>query len=251
MRRLLPVLLLTALLAGPVARGQVAMRMDTTAFNTKALIAPGMLLGVGTIIHCFSHEGMDLYVQQAAWKLHSRWGSIPYYYEFFRFLPAMPYVLDLGLGVLGAKAQNRFLDRTLEAGITLALGGCGTLLMKTFIPSMRPDGTTNDSFPSAHACIAFAGAELTRLEYGWGWGAAAYVMATGVAMLRMFHDRHWLSDVLFGAGLGILCAQAGHWLLEPARQVLGFKKNPAVQAILTPYVDPFSGSVCAGLAFNF
>lgn len=251
MKCLLPVLLLTALLAGLPARGQVVTRTDTTAFNAKALIAPGMLMGVGTIIHCFSHEGMDLYVQQAAWKLHSEWGSIPYYYEFFRFLPAMPYVLDLGLGVTGVKAQHRFLDRTLEAGVSLALAGGVSLLMKCFIDSPRPDGTDHDSFPSAHACIAFAGAELTRLEYGWGWGAAAYVMATGVAMLRMFHDRHWLSDVLFGAGLGILCAQAGHWLLEPARQFLGLNKNSAVQASLTPYVDPFSGSVCAGLAFNF
>ena len=251
MKRFLSVLFLTFLLAGPMARGQVATRMDTTAFNAKALIAPGMLIGVGTIIHCFSHDGMDLYVQQGAWKIHSQWGSIPYYYEFFRFLPAMPYVLDLGLGVVGVKAQNRFLDRTLEAGIALALGGGATLLMKQIIDSPRPDGTTNDSFPSAHACIAFAGAELTRLEYGWGWGAAAYVMATGVAMLRMYHDRHWLSDVLFGAGLGILCAHAGRWLLEPARQVLGFNKNSAVQASLSPYVDPFSGSVCAGLAFNF
>lgn len=249
MRRLLPVLLLTALLAGPMARGQVAARMDTTVFNANALIAPGMLIGVGTLMHCFSHDGLDLYVQQAAWKVHAEWGSIPYYYEFFRFLPAMPLVLDLGLGLAGAKARHGFWDRTIEAGIAFALAGGTTLLMKQIIDSPRPDGTTNDSFPSAHACTAFAGAELVRMEYGWGWGAAAYVMATGVAMLRMYHDRHWLSDVLFGAGLGILCAQAGHWLLEPAKQALGLNRN--VQVSMTPYVDPFSKSYGAGLAFNF
>ena len=249
MKRLLPILLLTALLAGPAARGQVAVRMDTTAFNAKSLIAPGVLIGVGTVLHCFSHDGMDLYVQQKAWKLHARWGSIPYYYEFFRFLPVMPAALDLGLGLVGVKAQNGFWDRTLEAGLAYVVAGGTTLLMKQFIHSPRPDGTTNDSFPSAHSCIAFVGAELVRMEYGWGWGAAAYVMATGVAMLRMYHDRHWLSDVLFGAGLGILSAHAGRWLLEPARQVLGLNKS--VQASLTPYVDPFSGTVCAGIAFNF
>ena len=249
MKRFLSVLFLTFLLAGPVARGQMAVRADTTAFNAKALIAPGMLLGVGTIIHCFSHEGMDTYVQEGVWKIHAQWGSIPYYYEFFRFLPAMPLVLDLGLGLAGAKAQHGFWDRTIEAGLAFALAGASTLLMKQIIYSPRPDGTTNDSFPSAHACTAFVGAELVRMEYGWGWGAAAYVMATGVAMLRLYHDRHWLSDVLFGAGLGILCAQAGHWLLEPAKQALGLNRN--VQVSMTPYVDPFSKSYGAGLAFNF
>lgn len=249
MKRLLSVLFLAFVLAGPVARGQMAVRTDTSAFNANALIAPGVLLGVGTLLHCFSHEGLDLLVQQQAWQLHTRWGSIPYYYEFFRFLPAFPVALDLGLGLVGAKAQYGFWDRAVEAGIAFALAGGCTLLMKQFIPSRRPDNTTWDSFPSAHACTAFAGAELVRLEYGWGWGSLAYAMATGVALLRIFHDRHWLSDVLFGAGLGILCAQAGRWLLEPARQALGLNKN--VQASLTPYVDPFTGSFCAGLAFKF
>ena len=249
MKRLFSVLLLTVLLAGLPARGQRIMRTDSTAFNPNSLIAPGVLLGTATIIHCFSHDGMDLWVQRQAWNLHAKWGSIPYYYEFFRFLPAVPLVLDLGLGLVGAKAQNGFWDRTIEAGITFALAGGATLLMKHVIDSPRPDGSGNDSFPSAHACTAFAGAELVRLEYGWGWGAAAYAMATGVALLRMYHDRHWLSDVLFGAGLGILCAQAGRWLLEPARQALGL--NRTVQASVTPYVDPFTGTFCAGLALNF
>lgn len=251
MKRLLSILFLAVMLAGPAARGQVAVRMDTTAFNANALIAPGVLIGVGTLLHCFSHEGLDLYVQQQAWQLHTRWGSIPGYYEFFRFMPGIPLVLDLGLGLVGAKAQNGFWDRTLEAGLAYALAGGTTLLMKHFIDSPRPDGTTHDSFPSAHACTAFVGAELVRMEYGWGWGTAAYVMATGVAMLRIFHDRHWLSDVLFGAGLGILCAHAGRWLLQPARQALGLNRKSALQASLTPYVDPLSGTFCAGLAFNF
>ena len=83
-------------------------------------------------------------------------------------------------------------------------------------------------------------------------------MATGVAMLRMYHDRHWLSDVLFGAGLGILTAHVGEWLLEPTKRLFnihttdwGSGRRPAVQAAFAPTVDPVSGTLCAALAFRF
>ena len=42
------------------------------------------------------------------------------------------------------------------------------------------------------------------------YGIGAYTIATGVAALRMLNDRHWESDVISGAGFGILSAHLGY-----------------------------------------
>ena len=69
------------------------------------------------------------------------------------------------------------------------------------------------------------GAELMREEYGNAWGAGAYVIAGGVAFLRMYNDRHWLNDVIAGAGVGILAARIGYWLLPLERKLFRWEKK--------------------------
>ena len=83
------------------------------------------------------------------------------------------------------------------------------------------------------------------MEYGPCWGAAAYTIATGVAFLRIYNRWHYFSDVVAGAGVGILCAHIGEWLLPPVKRLLG----PDVA--LAPTLDPVSGGVCATLAMKF
>ena len=50
----------------------------------------------------------------------------------------------------------------------------------------------------------------------------------------------------FGAGLGILGAHVGEWLLEPTKRF--FNIGPLT---VVPTMDPMSGTVCASLAFAF
>ena len=264
MKRLPVILVLISVLMGPQVRAQVAERADSTALQTASalrvpsfkatqLIAPGALAVAGIGVHTFLHKEVDIPIRDAALDLGQKWGPVPYY-DYLRYLPAVPLALDLGLGLTGVKVEHRFLDRAVEAGIACAVAGGTAFLLKQLIYSPRPDKVSNDSFPSGHTCTAFVGAELVRLEYGWGWGAGAYVLATGVALLRVYHNRHWFSDLLFGAGIGILGAHVGRWLLDPVHDVLGMDNwfgGKAVQASLTPYVDPLSGTFCAGLAFAF
>ncbi|MCQ2130658.1 MAG: phosphatase PAP2 family protein [Bacteroidales bacterium] len=96
------------------------------------------------------------------------------------------------------------------------IGGFGflaatTLLTKEIAGEMRPDGSGYDSFPSGHSGKAFLGAELVRMEFGNGWGAAAYGIAGTTAFMRIWNDKHWLTDVVAGAALGILSAHVGDW----------------------------------------
>jgi membrane-associated phospholipid phosphatase len=65
------------------------------------------------------------------------------------------------------------------------------------------------SFPSGHTTVAFAAAssvtsEAQRIWPGHTWIVAPvmYGGATLVGLSRMYHNRHWASDVVLGAGIG-------------------------------------------------
>lgn len=86
-------------------------------------------------------------------------------------------------------------------------------ILKKAINETRPDGTQY-SFPSGHTANAFAGATLLAIEYGQNhkWVPyAAYAVAGGVGVMRMVNNKHYISDVLFGAGLGILSIKTAYW----------------------------------------
>ena len=250
-------LLLPVLLIGQPLRAQVAEQRDSSSFHARELIVPGVLIGSGMGIHWLAHESIDIPVQEAAQRWRARSGPVPYYNYTFKYIPALPLVMDAGLGLVGVPAEHGFLDRCIEASLATGLVSVVDLMLKGVIDAPRPDGTENDSFPSGHCCIAFVGAELVRMEYGWGWGAGAYAVATTVAVLRSYHNRHYLSDLLTGAGMGILSAHVGRWLLEPTKRLFQIPTydwgsgRPAVQVSFAPSVDPYSGTICAGLAMSF
>jgi membrane-associated phospholipid phosphatase len=71
----------------------------------------------------------------------------------------------------------------------------------------RPDGTRL-SFPSGHTAAAFATASVLQSDLGWKVGLPAYAMATWVAASRVQAKRHYLSDVIAGATVGILAGRS-------------------------------------------
>lgn len=81
---------------------------------------------------------------------------------------------------------------------------------------MRPDGSTANSWPSGHTATSFVGATILHKEYGltrspW-FSVAGYGMATATGVMRILNNRHWISDVLSGAGIGILSTELGYGL---------------------------------------
>ena len=74
--------------------------------------------------------------------------------------------------------------------------------IKMVVGRPRPDGTSS-SFPSGHAASAFTAATVLQGHYGWKAGVPAYAVATYVAASRLHDNKHYLSDVIFGAGIGI------------------------------------------------
>ncbi len=92
---------------------------------------------------------------------------------------------------------------TAKAAVTTGIVVQG---LKRATAQRRPDGSARTSFPSGHTAQAFLGAALLEYEFRESapWvGPTAYTVAASVGALRMFNNRHWQSDVLVGAALGI------------------------------------------------
>jgi membrane-associated phospholipid phosphatase len=87
----------------------------------------------------------------------------------------------------------------------------------------RPDGSDHQSFPSGHAAITFAAATVIERHLGWKHSIAAYAIASYVAASRLFDNKHYLSDVVFGAAVGTIAGRTvtvhgrDTWTLVPMR----------------------------------
>ena len=79
-----------------------------------------------------------------------------------------------------------------------------TGIVKQTAQRTRPDGADQRSFPSGHTSVSFASATVLQREFGWKVGVPAYAIAASVAAARIEKKKHYLSDVAFGAAIGIL-----------------------------------------------
>ncbi len=95
------------------------------------------------------------------------------------------------------------------------------------------------------------GAELLRREY-WDvspWiGVAGYTVAAGTGFFRMYNNRHWLTDVLAGAGVGILSVEAAYWLYPVITRTF-FRKRYLKNVYLSPYASPQNKGVACRIVF--
>ena len=100
--------------------------------------------------------------------------------------------------------QGRFRSATYDFAQAMIVNGAYTSILKYSVQRTRPDGSNNLSFPSGHTSTAFSLAAVADHHYGWKIGVPAYVLASGIGLSRIEKDKHYLSDVLAGATLGII-----------------------------------------------
>lgn len=257
MRYLVLVFSLLLVSGGINARTAVDSLHTRSSFKAGQLIAPAVLGGSGLAVHFLGHESIELPLRNYIWHDLRREGTVKAVNidDYLRFVPVTAY---LGLGLVGVKSQHAFVDRSLEAAIAYFLSMGSGFVAKKIFSTVRPDASGNDSFPSGHAIIAFTGAGLVGMDYGWGWGAGAYGFSVLVSASRIYADKHWLGDILAGAGLGILCAYAAGWLLEPVKDLLGIPTidwdglgTGRTQLTFAPCIDPLSGSYTASMSLVF
>ncbi len=145
------------------------------------------------------------------------------YTQFFG--PAMTVGLKIG-GVEGRSSWPRLLA---SAGLSYALMAGFVNNIKYTASEIRPDGSTANSWPSGHTATSFVGATLLHKEYGltrspW-YSVAGYGVATATGVMRVLNNRHWVSDVLSGAGIGILSTELGYAIGDLLFKEKGLLRN--------------------------
>ena len=141
------------------------------------------------------------------------------------FGPAMTVGLKLG-GYEGRSDWSRLLaSAAMSYGIMAALVNG----IKYTAKEMRPDGSQANSWPSGHTATSFVGATLLHKEYGltrspW-FSVAGYGVATATGVMRVLNNRHWISDVMSGAGIGIMSTELGYALSDVLFKGQGLLRN--------------------------
>ena len=167
------------------------------------------------------------------------------------YLRYIPYAGIYGFDLVGIKAKHNFRDRTFVLATSFLIMDQTVNLMKNNIPTWRPDGSNQRSFPSSHTSVAFVGAHITFKEYKDSSILAAssgYVFAATTGALRVVNEKHSVADVAAGAGIGILSVEAGYLLLPVFHKIFGIKDSKK-NLVITPTYN--TESIGVGMAYTF
>jgi len=133
------------------------------------------------------------------------------------YLVYSPLVAVYGLNLLGKKGVHDLRELSKITGYSIVITGVSVASIKLLTGKERPDGDDFTSFPSGHTATAFMCAEILYQEYkdeSILYGILGYTAAAATGYLRIYNDKHWFSDVVAGAGFGILSTKLSYLLHE-------------------------------------
>lgn len=144
--------------------------------------------------------------------------------DYMQYAPA---AVMLGMKAAGVQSRSSWGRMIVSDAFSAILMGSVVSTLKRTTHVERPDGSNRHSFPSGHTATAFMTATMLNKEYGHKtpWiGIGAYSVATATGLMRMANNKHWLSDVLTGAGIGILSTEIGYYLADLIFQEKGMSR---------------------------
>ncbi len=211
------------------------------SFSPQQLILPGVLLAAG--IYGTVDGRLDEKIRDAAVKKDVHTSADDYLWA---LPPASVYVFNW----CGIRGKHNFVDRSVILGTAGILAAGTTYTLKSVTGVERPDGSNDQSFPSMHTALAFVGAEFMYQEYKdqsiW-YGVGGYAIATCTGALRIYNNKHWFSDVLAGAGIGILSTKAAYWLYPEIRK--WYKGTKLDHAMIVPFASVNGGGLSLSARF--
>ncbi len=217
-----------------VGQDQNIDSLKTLKFNYKTLIIPAALIGYG-IVGLESHtvKLVNSNTKKEITEHIDEKLTIDDFSQYSTF--ASVYALN----AIGIQGKHNFKDRTIILGTAYIIMGATVNLIKNTGNVERPDRTSNNSFPSGHTATAFMGAEFLYQEYKdssvW-YGVSGYLVATGTGFFRMYNNRHWLTDVAAGAGIGILSTKIAYWIHPYLKRKI-FRDNKNMTGMIMPFYN--------------
>jgi len=196
----------------------------------KQSIVPFSLIGAGLIINysngAIGKENLQEQIQNTFPDFDTTAEDL------LLFIPTLTmYTAD----ILKIKSKNNAFDQTKYLAISLIVNNVITFGLKNITNEERPNGENDQSFPSGHTSNAFVMATVLHHEFidTSPWLAySGYLFATTTGVFRVLNNKHWVSDVLVGAGLGIIVTDLVY-RIEPLKNWNPFK-NENVQTTIAP-----------------
>jgi membrane-associated phospholipid phosphatase len=206
-------ILLTLFVCKMPARGQqndsLGIVVHPLRYTPRQLIVPGSLLVLGTGTSLFFKNNIKYYISREREK------HIPdFNTPIDNYLQFAPIPIAYALDFMGFKSKTDIENRTAILIKAEVFAITSTELLKHIVKEKRPDSSPGYAFPSQHTSEAFTAATFLSEEYKdrFPWMPyVAYSMATATGVLRIANNKHYIGDVLFGAGLGILSTKVAYW----------------------------------------
>ena len=208
-------------------------------FPTKQLIIPALFIVYGVV--AIESDGLKNLNEKVREKIflenpHEK----THIDNYLQFAPA---VAVYGLNIVGIKGAHNFVDRSAIFLLSNVMLNISVSAIKKYSHQLRPDSSDYLSFPSGHTAEAFANAEFLLQEYkdvSMWYGIAGYAVAATTGYLRMYNDKHWLSDVIAGAGVGMASTKIAYWLYPKIKHAL-FKDKITTTSIIPTYQNRIAG----------
>lgn len=214
-------------------------------FSYNQLVVPVSLIGIGAF--AIRNGWMEHENRAIDRELHVSTNRRLTIDNISQYVPmAMVYGLNLG----GIKGVHSVQDETIILATSYLSMGIAVNVLKRVAKEERPDESDSHSFPSGHTATAFMGAEFLWREYkdvSPLIGVAGYLVASGTGFLRVYNNKHWATDVISGAGFGILSTKLGYWLYPVIKSKL-FSGKHKKGIVALPYYNMGSVGVCCTVA---
>ena len=212
---------------GDTALAYLKTPLPSKPLSWKAVVVPAALVSYGTL--SFTSEwGKNINLLGRRWALDDDDPDRKTHVDDYTLY--VPAVAVLGLNLAGVRGKNNLIDATFLYGLSSGIANGIVVPLKRFAKEQRPDSSDALSFPSGHTTTAFVSAEFLRQEYKdvSPWiGAAGYGVAVLTGYLRMYNNKHWFSDVVVGAGVGILSTRISYWLYPKMKNWVLRKASPS------------------------
>ena len=183
------------------------------------------------------------------WQLRNT--AIPgFRYHYDDYLQYAPAAVMAGMKACGYEGRSSWGRMLVSDAFSAAIMAGAVNGIKYSVKRLRPDGSRYNSFPSGHTATAFLTASLLHKEYGWRspwFSIGGYTAAAVTGVSRICNNRHWLSDVVAGAAVGIGAVELGYFLTD-----LIFKEKHLYDGYEKPcfFYDPSVKHYSAELIFG-
>lgn len=207
--------------------------MNTDKSFVKSSIIPLSLISIGVIASSSQFE------KDLRYDIRDIVGK-EYQFGIDDYLIYVPVIEMYVADAFHLKAKNHWFDQTKYLLISNTISVIITNSLKRIVLKRRPDLSSRLSFPSNHTSFAFANASVLMHEFRTSAPILAYsgfVFSTTTGVFRMANDKHWISDVIVGAGIGLLTTELVYHF-EPFKNFNPFKFKKNINFV--PLIDQYS-----------